>query len=596
MATFERTILLPRPLAASFAFVSDFTNSAKWDPRTYEARRLTAGPIGVGTKFVLRGGIVSKETLARFDVPDVLRQAQELPYEIMEFEPGRTMVLRGETHDMSYEDRLEFSADGDTTALKYSATLTLSGWRALGAPILDVVFPAIGDDATSGIAAAVEHYVPGGSVEIATTEDVRRVAAMDADPTLRNLLITQGYHDISTLLLGMTGGIDMNWCTLGTWASKTAGTFIRDEEVPSLFRKFLETSPHVHRALDATSVALAGAAPEAHAAHLGLIDIARQTLQDCSNYIMVGNKLVFAELGGAVADFVATFANDKTFDAAKLAAFQARYTEGDPLPDKAVKDADGCLIGTPCGGQGLLRSMAGHLYRAMFETDPKKRAELILFANAEGGLHEQTRLQTYIAGGLDAPITNLLVPDAHRRIEASVPTGPLRAAAHAVVDKVFPPLTHMIEDAWEDFATAHLMTLTLPDGVLHLSHPIPKDPYQPTMPEALVTIADPDLAKVLDKYGALNVKLSQSTLGWLSDRLNSLFGWPPRGPDTLADVGAVDWTVFEQRMRFILTLFRMRQQDPHLRMQPFTPDQHAAIVDGRIPAPFAGSKPAASSQ
>ncbi len=233
--------------------------------------------------------------------------------------------------------------------------------------------------------------------------------------------------------------------------------------------------------------------------------------------------------------------------------------------------------------------MAGHLYRAMFETDPKKRAELILFANADGGLHEQTRLQTYIAGGLDAPISELFLPDAHRRVEETVPHGPLREAAHKAIDKYAAPLARMLEDSWEDFATAELMTLTLPDCILHLSHPIPEDPALPVMPPVLETITDPELAKVLAKYGALDIKLSQSTVGWLRDRVNSLFGWPPRGPDELADVGAVDWTVFDQRMRFILTLFRLRQQDPHLRTQPFTPEQHAEISDKHVPAAFAGA-------
>ena len=37
---------------------------------------------------------------------------------------------------------------------------------------------------------------------------------------------TQGYHDVSGLLRARTGGVDINWCTLGSWASKTAGRFI----------------------------------------------------------------------------------------------------------------------------------------------------------------------------------------------------------------------------------------------------------------------------------------------------------------------------------------------------------------------------------
>ena len=39
VATHETILTIPRPIEETFAFVSDFRNAAKWDPRTYAAEK-----------------------------------------------------------------------------------------------------------------------------------------------------------------------------------------------------------------------------------------------------------------------------------------------------------------------------------------------------------------------------------------------------------------------------------------------------------------------------------------------------------------------------------------------------------------------------
>lgn len=51
--------------------------------------------------------------------------------------------------------------------------------------------------------------------------DVERIRAV-GDPVLRNLQITQCYHELSAAMAGRTGP-GANWCTFATWASKQAG-------------------------------------------------------------------------------------------------------------------------------------------------------------------------------------------------------------------------------------------------------------------------------------------------------------------------------------------------------------------------------------
>jgi hypothetical protein len=47
--------------------------------------------------------------------------------------------------------------------------------------------------------------------------------------------------------------------------------------------------------------------------------------------------------------------------------------------------------------------------------------------------------------------------------------------------------------------------------------------------------------------------------------------------------GAVDWADISERMQFILTLFRARQQDLRLLAQPFSDAQRSDIANGRLP-------------
>jgi hypothetical protein len=53
---------------------------------------------------------------------------------------------------------------------------------------------------------------------IPTVDDVERIAAI-ADPVIRNLRITQCYHELAVTMAARTG-TGANWCTFATWASK----------------------------------------------------------------------------------------------------------------------------------------------------------------------------------------------------------------------------------------------------------------------------------------------------------------------------------------------------------------------------------------
>jgi hypothetical protein len=405
-----------------------------------------------------------------------------------------------------------------------------------------------------------------------TPEDVRRVVALDAQPVLRNLLITQSYHDLSEAMRSRTGGSAINWCTLGTWASKTAGRFIRDEEIPKPFLKLLDRNNVFGKiAAELDPVGL-----------LGLVD---KIIGDVSEYILAGNRVVYAELAQAFSDFVTELGDDRAFDQARLDKFLARYRPGPPEPDDAVWDAERkTLVSTPRGGQDELRACLAACYEAMFEPPGKRRCELLLRANAHGGIHEQTRLQTYIAGSLDAPIADTLLAHVHAHVDKTVDNHTARSVIHRMVDEIVPAVGRQIENAWEAFSTAAMMELTLPDGVIHLGSPMPAEPGDPLIPPELSDIEDPALRAILEKYNALDVREEPSLLERVKHRIESLIGLGhPETPSLLA-AAAHDWVNLSQRMRFILVLFRSRADDTHLVQQPFSSTQRSAILGGEVPS------------
>lgn len=370
--------------------------------------------------------------------------------------------------------------------------------------------------------------------------DVNAIIALDEHPELRNLKITQCYHDLSQAITTLEGAENVNWCTFATWASKTAGRFIRFHEISAEMHKVLvESRGYKKWWIDSINKRLAGFQPEAGTRHSSIFGYIESVIDHTSSDIAVGNLKVFSELGALFANMVKTFAGDTVYDAAKLEGFLKQLKPGP----------------TETGGQDLLRTAVTHFYEAMFETDPHRKAERLLLANAQTGLHEQKRLQPYIAGAIDAPIAEA-VHQLHA--ELSDKLSGLLDLLHRIFDILLRPLiVRWLKTQWERLSTRFLMELKLPDGTLHLGVDLPALPGQPLFPPVLQQIHDVELRALLESYGAM--------------------GEMPRG------IGAKNWTMLTERMRYILELFRSRQQDTRLFKQPFGEDQRKAIAEGRMP-------------
>jgi hypothetical protein len=379
-----------------------------------------------------------------------------------------------------------------------------------------------------------------------TPTDVQTIAAL-TDPVVRNLRITQCYHDLSQAMAARTRP-DANWCTFATWASRQAGSTIRNEDLDRLIERT------VSEALAAPDAAVVVEALRELGSRDDVAAI-RRTLRAAlgidrafaraSDAVALGNLKVFAEIGAVFARFIAERMGDPALDPTAIAGFQATLRSGEP-PD----------------GQEYLRRAFGHWYAALFEPDAKARAERMLLANLYVGVHEQLRLQPEIAEALDAPIED---PEqvVARLLDAHLPGGAwfvrMRRAVLRLlgreppIDRAVDAIVRRVRGIVRAQLTEHVMTLELPHGaVLHLG----SDLGGP-VPDAFRAIEHPELAGLLSRIV------------------------PSGGVGTGS--GATDWADFAERMHFIAVLFRNWAQRPELFDAPFAAGQVVAIEAERRP-------------
>jgi hypothetical protein len=375
-------------------------------------------------------------------------------------------------------------------------------------------------------APAGSRVVPGS---YPTAADVRAISAMK-DPVARNLAITQGYSDLSAAMGQLVGKDNANWATFGTWASKQAGVSIRNEDLPRFFTDALKGSGGVLGPLSKVDDFLRKLGLPALPGVADFGKAAQDALANVSKAIADGNQFVFNEIGQEFARFVDTFKGDTRYDAAKV----RKYLDGFP------KD------------KPLLKEAFGHYAQAMFEKDPNKKAELMLLANNKVGLHEQTQLTPFIEKALNTPVKDTFRKLLKEGIEGAINALPFPASIagklalkSGAVDAVVNPLVDGLAGAFRRFATEHMMKLAVPGGALKLGNdlPPPAGMESTLFPPHLRSIQNPELRKLLERLD--------------------------HSPDSLKGTAAKDWSRLDQRMDYIIDLFRTRQSDPRLFDPPF---------------------------
>jgi carbon monoxide dehydrogenase subunit G len=125
------------PIDAAFAFLSDFSNAAIWDPGTATAKRLDAGPVRVGSRFALGVRMAGS--------------VRPMTYRIVRLEPDRQVVLEGSGSGVAATDTMSFERTDVGTRVDYHADIRLLGWRRLLEPVAGGAFARIAGAARAGL-------------------------------------------------------------------------------------------------------------------------------------------------------------------------------------------------------------------------------------------------------------------------------------------------------------------------------------------------------------------------------------------------------------------------------------------------------------
>ena len=382
---------------------------------------------------------------------------------------------------------------------------------------------------------------------VLTLTDIDRICQFP-DRVIRNLLITQCYHDLSLILRERTGGT-ANWCTFATWASKQAGQTIRKEDLGRKLEGFLGTDMAARQSLQDLAAAIRKLGTELRLEKV--INLAwkafdpQASFERSSEAVARGNLKVFAEIGREFARFYSTFLEDKFFDAQKISDFLNEMRPGEP-PE----------------GQNYLRQAFMHYYQALFEADRRTRLELLLLANLEIGYHEQIRLQPEINEALSSPVIS---PESFSR---------------NLMKAINPDWTWINELLW--FVMRLFGRLTTLDTAITAFFAAAQREAQFIITETMMTI---------DLPGHNRLRLGRDlTVGFPPDLrevtnpdLLTLFAIIDPTRDSTLNSGAEFWGDLLDRLHFIADMFRCYQLSQELFDPPFTPDQKSVMLEGRLP-------------
>jgi hypothetical protein len=297
--------------------------------------------------------------------------------------------------------------------------------------------------------------------------EVQRIVAI-ADPAIRNLEITHCYSRLAAAT-----DRHANWCTFATWASRQAGRTIRGEDLLDRLQRELGRDAELLHPIRSLSRWLL------RNGRLRRLHTPFDALELAGDAVARGNLKVFEEIGLVF----------------------ARWLDGGDPPDEPP------------------------LLRQAFARYASDDPELIVLANLEIGLHEQTRLQPEIREALEAAVA----PKRRQRILAW-------------------PLQRELTRLSRELITESLMVLTLPGRVLALGR---------HLDVALTAPTNEELLALLSRYEPV--------------------------PPAVDDCGARDWSVLDQRLHYIAHLFRAYHDDGELASPPFTPAQVERFRAGELP-------------
>ncbi len=131
MARLETSIVINRPLEDVFAFTTNFENQPKWQSRLLEAKKITEGPIGVGTKW-------------RF-VAKFLGQRIEYDQQCTEYVPNRTYAGKSVSGPFPVMGRQTYEPVEGGTRITAVGEVQTGGFFKLAEPVIEGMLKRLTD-------------------------------------------------------------------------------------------------------------------------------------------------------------------------------------------------------------------------------------------------------------------------------------------------------------------------------------------------------------------------------------------------------------------------------------------------------------------
>ena len=126
-----------RDAAEAFRYVSEFEHAAEWDPGVAESKKVTDGPVRVGTEY---------------DVVVLFRgKRQRYRYRVTELDDVRRIVLAGDGEKATSVDEIVVEPASVGSRITYTAEIKLKGLRRVAEPLLKPMLKKTADDALAGL-------------------------------------------------------------------------------------------------------------------------------------------------------------------------------------------------------------------------------------------------------------------------------------------------------------------------------------------------------------------------------------------------------------------------------------------------------------
>lgn len=128
---------MKRPRDEVFEYTADFSNIEQWDPGVVYSRKITRGPVKLGSKFEVEVKFGSSTT--------------PMVYEITEHEPHSRVVLVGTGEKLTAVDEIEFGNHDNMTSIEYKADLTFHNYFRFLGPLIAPALRKVGEEALDGL-------------------------------------------------------------------------------------------------------------------------------------------------------------------------------------------------------------------------------------------------------------------------------------------------------------------------------------------------------------------------------------------------------------------------------------------------------------